>query len=141
MAKELFSTEMINTGGREGKVVSPSGKSEFTIKKPGGSDSESGTNTNPEQLFAAGYASCFNGALQLMLSNDNVEFNECKTSANVSLNDYAEGDDKDLRIAVTLKSEIDSLDEAKTKEYMEKAHAFCPYSKAIDGNVDVELTV
>jgi len=131
--KKLYETAMINHGGREGDVEAPNGSMHMKITAPG----LHADGTNPEQLFAAGYASCFNGALQHVLKAGNVEA-DSTVKARVSLYSTDEGG---FQIGVILEVHIDDLDDATAKEYLEKAHEFCPYSKATRGNIDVELAL
>lgn len=131
--KKMYETAMINHGGREGAVKAPNGSMEMKITPPG-LHSEG---TNPEQLFAAGYASCFNGALQHMLKQAEVKA-DSEVKARVSLYTL---DDGGYQIGVVLEVHIDGMSLAEAKDFTEKAHAFCPYSKATKGNIDVELEI
>ncbi|MBP1045713.1 organic hydroperoxide resistance protein [Enterococcus sp. BWM-S5] len=131
--KKMYETAMTNHGGRDGYVEAPNGAMHLKITPPG----LHAEGTNPEQLFAAGYASCFNGALQHVLKADNLEA-ETTVKARVSL--YTT-DDGGYQIGVVLDVHVDGLDETTAKEYLEKAHDFCPYSKATRGNIEVELAL
>ncbi len=131
MAK-LYSTTMINVGGREGHVEAPDGSMAMTITAPKPGKKEG---TNPEQLFAAGYSSCFNSALELVKSEAKIS-NESTVKAKVSL--YNEGP-ADFHIDVELSVHIDGLADEETAKLAEKAHQVCPYSKATRGNIDVKL--
>lgn len=131
--KKNYETAMINHGGRDGEVVAPNGSMKMRITPPG-LHSEG---TNPEQLFAAGYASCFNGALQLMLTNEDVKA-DSTVKARVSLYTL---DDGGFQIGVVLEVHIEGMAEAEAKSFADKANAFCPYSKATKGNIDVELEI
>ncbi|MBT2583280.1 organic hydroperoxide resistance protein [Planococcus sp. ISL-109] len=137
--KTLFETTMINSGGREGSVYSPDNIFNLDVAKPVALGGQPNTATNPEQLFAAGYSSCFNSALDLVLENDKVEVKNSEVTATVSLiGDKADGGAK---LAVRLEVDIEGLDEEKKQHYVEKAHAYCPYSKAIKDSVDVEIAI
>lgn len=131
--KKLYETAMINKGGREGEVVAPNGSMHMKVTAPGVNKD----GTNPEQLFAAGYASCFNGALQHMLKEAGVEA-ESEVKARVSLFNL---DDGGYQLGVVIETHVDGFDLDKTREFAEKAHGFCPYSKATKGNIEVELEV
>lgn len=131
--KKIYETAMINHGGREGDVEAPNGSMHMKITAPG----LHADGTNPEQLFAAGYASCFNGALQHVLKEGGITTDSI-VKARVSL--YST-DDGGFTIGVIMEVHIDDLDKKTAQEYLEKAHAFCPYSKATKGNIDVELTL
>lgn len=129
--KKLYETAMINHGGREGEVEAPNGSMHMKITAPG----LHAEGTNPEQLFAAGYASCFNGALQHVLKEGGITV-DSTVKARVSL--YAT-DDGGFQIGVVMEVHIDDLDEVTAQEYLAKANDFCPYSKATKGNIEVEL--
>lgn len=131
--KKVYSTKMINTGGRSGEVHSPDQSLSLNIKAPG---TRSEGATNPEQLFAAGYASCFNSALELVMEKKGIKA-ASTVSATVSL--YSEGE-ADFKLGVELEGKIDGLSQEETQELLEEAHHVCPYSKATAGNIDVVLT-
>lgn len=132
MAKQ-YETTMINEGGRDGFAYAPGNSTKYIIKAPG-TDPE-GKSTNPEQLFAAGYSSCFNSALEIVLKKDNIQANS-SIKAVVSL--YSDGP-ADFYIGVDLYGHIDGLDSETTQHYLEAAHQVCPYSKATRGNIEVTL--
>ncbi len=97
------------------------------------------TATNPEQLFAAGYSSCFNSALELVLERDKVTVEKNEVKATISLlGDKVNGG---VKLAAKLEVTIEGLDEEKKQEYVKKAHEYCPYSKAIKDTIDVEIVV
>jgi peroxiredoxin, Ohr subfamily len=138
--KSLYTATMTNTGARKGKAASPDGNFVLQMVTPaemGGNPKDQGT--NPEQLFAATYSSCFNGALQHILRQDKVEYEGSTVTADVSL--VEDPTDNGFRIGAALTISVKGIPLDKAKEYAQKAHAFCPYSKAIRGNVDVELKV
>lgn len=137
--KTLYETTMINSGGREGSVYSPDNIFNLDVAKPVALGGQPNTATNPEQLFAAGYSSCFNSALDLVLEHDKVEVKKSEVTATVSLiGDKADGG---VKLAVRLEVNIEGVDGDKKQQYVEKAHAYCPYSKAIKDTVDVEIVV
>ncbi|HAQ3324623.1 TPA: organic hydroperoxide resistance protein [Enterococcus faecium] len=127
--KKAYETAMINHGGRNGEVEAPNGSMHMKITPPG----IHAEGTNPEQLFAAGYASCFNGAVQHMIKTA-----ESTVKARVSLYNL---DDGGYQIGVVLEVHIDGISEEEAQKIAEDAHEFCPYSKATRGNIDVEVTI
>lgn len=138
--KALYTATMINTGARKGKATTPDGSFVLQMVTPaemGGNPKDEGT--NPEQLFAATYSSCFNGALQHVLRQDKVPFESSTVTANVSL--VEDPTDSGFKIGAALTVSIKGLPLSQAQEYTMKAHAFCPYSKAIRGNVDVQIQV
>lgn len=131
--KKLYETAMINRGGREGEVAAPNGSMHMKIDKPG-IHSEG---TNPEQLFAAGYASCFNGAVQHMLRENNLT-SDSEVKARVSLYQLEDGG---YQIGAILEVSLPGLDKGEAEKIVEAAHEFCPYSKATKGNIDVSVEI
>ncbi|MHC1694667.1 MAG: organic hydroperoxide resistance protein [Eubacteriales bacterium] len=132
--KALYTTNAVSTGGRDGKAVIE-GKHSFDMALPveiGGN----GKGMNPEQLFAAGYAACFHGALKLAAKNLGAKITSSEVSAQVSLLD----DNGGFAIGVALSSRIGGVDAAKADEIMALAHTICPYSKATRGNIEVTLS-
>ncbi len=137
--KPLYETTIINTGGRNGEVHSPDNIFNLDVAKPAALGGETTTATNPEQLFAAGYSACFNSALELMLEKGKVSYDSSEVTATVAL--YSDKADNGFKLGVKLDVSIKGVDRETAEEYAHKAHDFCPYSKALKGNVDVELTV
>ncbi|HDA6121739.1 TPA: organic hydroperoxide resistance protein [Enterococcus faecium] len=131
--KKAYETAMINHGGRNGEVEAPNGSMHMKITPPG----IHAEGTNPEQLFAAGYASCFNGAVQHMIKEAEMTA-ESTVKARVSLYNL---DDGGYQIGVVLEVHIDGISEEEVQKIAEDAHEFCPYSKATRGNIDVEVTI
>lgn len=125
-------------GGRDGEVVSESGRIDLELRPPvemGGS----GDGVNPEELFSAGYAACFNGALHLVAKNAGVTLPEGTT---VTVNVGIGKDDADggFGLVADIATVIPGLDAAQAQDLTEQAHAFCPYSKATRGNIAHTVT-
>ena len=97
-----------------------------------------GNATNPEQLFAAGYAACFESSLRRAAHMQKRALDEVEITAHVTL---GQDDDGALRIAVALHGRIHGVGDEEALTLMEAAHRICPYSKATSGNVDVALEV
>ncbi|MFB1050287.1 organic hydroperoxide resistance protein [Paraliobacillus sp. JSM ZJ581] len=134
MSNVLFTSHATAKGGREGHVKSDDGLIDLTLVQPGSGSSEKGS--NPEQLFAAGYAACYDGALNLMASKQNKEI-DSTIRADVSL--MKDPADNGFKIGVTLHVEIKGVSQQEAEELAKQAHDFCPYSKATRGNIDVEV--
>lgn len=130
--KKMYSTKIINTGGRSGEVHSPDHSFELNIAAPGKRVENA---TNPEQLFAAGYSACFNSALDLVKQNKGIE-GAATVSAQVSL--YAESESSFV-LGVEIEGSIEGLSVKETQELLEIAHTVCPYSKATAGNIEVTI--
>ncbi|PLR85768.1 Organic hydroperoxide resistance protein OhrA [Bacillus canaveralius] len=139
MSEPLFTSSATAVGGREGRVESSDGNIKKDLAMPGTPRAKQLPDaSNPEQLFAAGYAACFDGALQFMAKKERVSF-ESEVTANVSL--LKDEADDGFKLAVTLQVKGTDIDKAKLEELVHKAHDFCPYSKATRGNIDVTLEV
>ncbi|KKI93820.1 Organic hydroperoxide resistance protein OhrA [Bacillus sp. SA1-12] len=139
MSKSLFTAKVTAVGGREGHVTSSDGNFDLDIAMPGTPRSkELPEATNPEELFAAGYAACFDGALQLMAKKEKVQF-DSEVTANVSL--LKDEADQGFKLAVTLQVKGSGIEKNKLDGIVHIAHDLCPYSKATRGNIDVTLEV
>ncbi len=133
----LFTTSVLATGGRAGRVVSEDNIIDFQLVSPKELGGPGVDGTNPEQLFAAGYAACFDGALNLVIRKEKADVSSTSVKADVHfLKDEA---DNGYKIGVTLNVSVQGVEEEKARELVEKAHQVCPYSKATRDNIDVEL--
>lgn len=138
MTKTLFTTSVTVDGGREGTAISADGNFTVDIAMPGTPRAKKMPEaTNPEQLFAAGYAACFDSALQSVGKIAGVTFTS-NVTASVSL---LMGDMHQYSLAVTLSVRGSGVDKQTFETLVHKAHQMCPYSKAISGNVDVSIEV
>ncbi|MGC5012302.1 organic hydroperoxide resistance protein [Streptosporangium sp. DT93] len=130
-------TAIATANGREGRAVSSDKRLDVALTPPkemGGS----GEGTNPEQLFAAGYAACFASALQLVGRRQKVDVSDASVTAEVSLVPQGEG----FGLVVTLRVELpDELHGETGTALVEATHQVCPYSNATRGNIPVELIV
>ncbi|WP_064092937.1 organic hydroperoxide resistance protein [Rossellomorea aquimaris] len=132
----LYTAKATAQGGRTGKVTSSDGVLDIGLAMPkalGGSGSEG--STNPEQLFAAGYAACFDSALNLVARQEKKSI-QSKVSAEVSIGKDTDGG---FKLGVVLSVAMNGVELEEAKLLVEKAHGVCPYSKATSGNIDVEL--
>ncbi|BBX71756.1 organic hydroperoxide resistance protein [Mycolicibacterium psychrotolerans] len=136
--KTLYTAEALATGeGRDGHGRSSDGRLDFDLaipKEMGGS----GNGTNPEQLFAVGYAACFHSALRLVGRQDKVDVTDSSVGARVSLGQLDNGG---FGLAVELEVTLPNVDAETARKVTEKAHQVCPYSNATRGNIDVTLNV
>jgi len=139
MSETIFTTSVTANGGREGRVESEDHVIQFDTAMPGTPRAKQLEDaTNPEQLFAAGYAACFDGALQLIAGKEKVKL-DSEVTASVSL--MKDAADQGFKIGVTLKVKGTGVEKATLEDLVHKAHQFCPYSKATRGNIDVKLEV
>lgn len=137
--KKLYTAVATATGGREGHAESNDGKLKVTLTPPkelGGP--ASGQGTNPEQLFAAGYAACFESAVRHVARAKKVTITKSKVTSEVTLGSK---DDGGFQIAVRLGVSLPELDRGTAEELVAAAHLVCPYSNATRGNVQVDLSV
>jgi lipoyl-dependent peroxiredoxin len=135
LTEVLYTSEAVATGaGRAGHVRSADGVVDFDLGKPG---SAANPKANPETLFAAGYASCFLGALQANAQKQDVDASQATVTAGASLGKTADGG---VGLAVELKVTIPGVDADKAQELIALAHQTCPYSKATRDNIVVTLT-
>ncbi|MFD6439331.1 organic hydroperoxide resistance protein [Peribacillus sp. NPDC060186] len=134
--KPLYTAAVTVHGGREGHVKSEDGILDFDVRSPeelGGSGERA---TNPEQLFAAGYAACFDSALNLVLQKAKKKV-DTSVTANVTIGKDEE--DGGFKLSVRLDVSIPDLSREEAEDFAKKAHMACPYSKATRGNLDVTL--
>ncbi|MFC0558252.1 organic hydroperoxide resistance protein [Halalkalibacter alkalisediminis] len=135
MADILFTAQAKAVGGRNGHVTSENGVLNHKLVMPKG-DVQAFEGTNPEQLFAAGYAACFDGALNLVATKEKKEINS-EINAEVSL--MKDPEDNGFKIGVVLHVTVKGAAQSEAEELVQKAHQVCPYSKATRGNIDVQL--
>jgi Ohr subfamily peroxiredoxin len=127
-------------GGRDGHTRSDDGKVDFDLATPPEMGGEGGDGTNPEQLFAAGYAACFANAMRSSARREgSLEDMEGATvTAHVSIGALGKGR---FGLAVRLEVGVPALDQEAAEDLVRRAHERCPYSNATRGNVEVELDV
>ena len=133
----IYTAVATATHGREGRAVSSDGTLDLQLGIPvemGGS----GQGTNPEQLFAAGYAACFGSALGVVGRQAKVDVSDAAVTAEVGIGKQGEG----FGLKVALRVELpDSVDAETGRKLVEQAHQVCPYSNATRGNIPVELVI
>lgn len=131
----IYTAEATNSGGRKGHVTSSDGILDMDVSMPSAMGGHGGK-TNPEQLFAAGYAACFNGAVGAVANGRNVAGVEITAKVTIG-NDPAGG----FALAVALHGNFPNLSPEEALTVMEDAHSACPYSKATRGNIEVAISV
>jgi osmotically inducible protein OsmC len=137
MTKVLYTAEAHVVGGRDGHGRSSDGVLEVDLRRPAEMGGE-GVGTNPEQLFAVGYAACFEGALGGVARRQHVDTGDAEIDSRVSLAPNGSGGFViGVELDVTLPSVSDS---AQAVELVRAAHEVCPYSNATRGNIEVKLT-
>ncbi|MBD3903281.1 organic hydroperoxide resistance protein [Chryseobacterium sp. Ch-15] len=136
--KTLYTTSVIAKGGRNGQVKSDNGVLDLEVRMPKGLGGANDDFTNPEMLFAAGYAACFDSALKLIISKSKIETGETSVAAKVSI---GQNEDGGFGLAAELDVNIPGVSIEEAQELTEKAHQICPYSNATRNNIEVKLSV
>ena len=135
----LYTAEASAYGQRTGAVITSDDRLDLQLSRPKGMGGDDGPGTNPEQLFAAGYAACFLGAMKFVSSQGGPEVpNDANVTATVGIGPRSEGG---FGIDVALDVALPGLDRAEAEALVEKAHQVCPYSNATRNNVPVRLRV
>ena len=137
LEKTLYTATATAVGGRDGRVTSDDGTLDHAVTMPRGLGGNGAPGTNPEQLFAAGYAACFGSALGLVARLQKVQTGPVSITARVSIGPAGGG----FGLAVELTGALPELPQAQAEALMAAAHEVCPYSKATRGNVAVTLRV
>ncbi|WP_304455182.1 organic hydroperoxide resistance protein [Nocardiopsis sp. YSL2] len=139
MSVDIFYTANASvTGeGRSGSGKTDDGRLSVDLSVPKGLGGDDGPGTNPEQLFAVGYAACFHGALKKVARESKTKIDGSTVDSKVSLGKSEDG----LALVVDLAVTIVGQDQAKAEELVNAAHQVCPYSRATRGNIDVNLSV
>ncbi|MEU5761035.1 organic hydroperoxide resistance protein [Nocardia sp. NPDC047648] len=134
----LYTAEALASGdGRDGHARTTDGKLDVNLSIPkemGGN----GEGTNPEQLFAAGYAACFHSALRLVGKQTSTNVDDSAVGAKVGIGPNDAGG---FGLAVTLEVSLPHLSREEAQALADKAHQVCPYSNATRGNIDVQVLV
>ena len=136
--KVLYTAHATATGGRDGRAVSSDGALDVQLSVPHELGGAGGPGTNPEQLFAIGYAACFIGAMKAVGAREKIKVpDDVAIESKVGIGPAGSA----FAIAVELKIELPGLDRETAQKLVETAHQVCPYSNATRGNVDVVLTL
>ncbi|WP_435280431.1 organic hydroperoxide resistance protein [Streptomyces koelreuteriae] len=130
----LYTAVATAENGRDGRVATDDGRLDVVVNPPqamGGS----GAGTNPEQLFAAGYSACFQGALGVVARETGADLTGSTVTARVGLGKNGDG----FGIIVEISADLPKVEPDAARALVEKAHEVCPYSKATRGNITVTL--
>jgi lipoyl-dependent peroxiredoxin len=136
MAKVVYTAKAHTTGGRQhGHGRTDDGVLEVDLRPPGGDE----VGTNPEQLFAVGYAACFEGAIGVVARRQKVEAGDVEIDSEV---DLVTTEERGFTVAVRMDVRLPSIDDIEeAAEVVRNAHLVCPYSNATRGNIDVRFRV
>ena len=135
--KSIYTAAATATGGRNGHVKSDNGILDVQVRAPKAMGGANDDYTNPEQLFAAGYAACFDSALNHTIRLERVKTGETSVTAKVSIGPLEGGA---FGLAVELAVNIPEVSIEEAQRLAERAHQVCPYSNAARNNIDVKLT-
>jgi osmotically inducible protein OsmC len=135
VAKILYTATAHVTGGRDGHGRTSDGELDVNLRRPTEMGGEGG-GTNPEELFAVGYAACFESALAGVARRRHLDVGEVSIDSAVSLLPTGDGG---YKLAVTLDVSLPSVERDVAADLVRGAHLVCPYSNATRGNIDVEL--
>ncbi|MET9905158.1 organic hydroperoxide resistance protein [Streptomyces sp. NPDC006446] len=130
----LYTAVATAENGRDGRVATDDGRLDVVVNPPkelGGS----GAGTNPEQLFAAGYSACFQGALGVVARQENADVSGSAVTVKVGIGRNDDG----FGLVVEISAVIPNVDATTARALLEKAHQVCPYSKATRGDITVTL--
>ena len=139
--KALYTaTATATDAGRNGRTRSDDGKLDLELSMPEGMGGPGGEGTNPEQLFAAGYAACFANAMRSVArrAGDESVVDGATVTADVDIGAIGGGR---FGLAVRLEAEVPKLGQAEAEDLVGRAHERCPYSNATRGNIEVDLVV
>jgi len=136
--EKMYTASATAIGGREGHVSSSDNVLDLQVRISTAFGGPGGAYTNPEQLFAAGYAACFGSALNVVIGNAKVKTGTPKVHSHVSIGKTPEGG---FGLAVRLEVDTPGVAHDLAQALAEKAHQICPYSNATRGNILVEVVV
>ncbi|MCK6420294.1 MAG: organic hydroperoxide resistance protein [Burkholderiaceae bacterium] len=138
LEKVLYTATATATGGRTGTATSSDGKLKVDLSTPRELGGAGGDGTNPEQMFAAGYAACFIGAMKAVGARQKLKVpDDVSITAEVGIGPIPAG----FGIQVAMRINLPGMDRPAAEALVAAAHQVCPYSNATRGNIDVTLTV
>jgi osmotically inducible protein OsmC len=136
--KAIYTAEATATGGRNGHVKSNNDIMDLQVRSPRAMGGTSDDYPNPEMLFAAGYSACFDGALNLVITQGVIETGETSVNVKINIGRIKNGG---FGLAAELAVNIPEVSLEQAQDLAEQAHQVCPYSNATRGNIEVQLTV
>jgi lipoyl-dependent peroxiredoxin len=135
----LYTAHAHATGGREGSAATDDNKLAVSLSTPKDLGGPGGSGTNPEQLFAAGYAACFLGAIKFVAAQDKVKIpDDAKVESTVGIGKREDG--TGFGLTVTLRATLPGIDKAQAEDLVKRADVVCPYSHATRGNIRVDVS-
>ena len=139
--KRVYTAEATAYGARVGAVVSSDERLDVELSRPRAIGGDDGPGTNPEQLFAGGYAACFHSAMRFAVAEQSLPRDALQDSHVTATVHLLRGEPNELGLAVELTFSAPRLTDEQAMAVMKRTHQICPYSRATAGNVEVELRV
>ena len=138
LTNKVFTAQAKAKGGRDGAITTNNDVLNLTLSTPKemGGPGKAGA-TNPEQLFAAAYSSCFEGALGVAARQANVKLQDVTVEALIG---FGQAEDGGYGISADLHINLPGFEQAQAEQLVEAAHGICPYSRATRGNIEGNLT-
>jgi osmotically inducible protein OsmC len=137
----LYTAEATAYGPRTGAVISSDDRLDLELSRPKAMGGDDGPGTNPEQLFAAGYAACFHSAMRYAVRELGLPADSLVGATVTARVHFQKEPPTTFGLAVELVTAAPKLDVEQTRRVVETTHTICPYSRAVRGNVEVQLTV
>ena len=137
----LYTAEATAYGQRAGAVITSDDRLDLKLSRPKDMGGDDGPGTNPEQLFAAGYAACFHSAMRHAVKDVGLSSKDLEGSHVTARVHFLKGAPGEFGLAAELEFSAPLIDDEKARALMERTHQICPYSKATAGNIDVQLKV
>lgn len=135
----LYTTRARATGGRDGSAETLNGSFNVKLATPKELGGAGGEGNNPEELFAAGYAACFLGAMKFVVGQEKISLpSDLAITTTVGIGPRSEGG---FGLEIALEASVPGMDKAAAESLVAKAHEVCPYSNATRNNIDVKLSV
>jgi lipoyl-dependent peroxiredoxin len=137
----VYTAEASAYGQRTGAVITSDDRLDLQLSRPSEMGGDGGPGTNPEQLFAAGYAACFHSAMRFGVKDVGLTAKDLEGSHVTARVHFLRGAPGEFALAAELEFTAPLIDDEKARALMERTHQVCPYSKATAGNIDVQLKV
>jgi lipoyl-dependent peroxiredoxin len=134
----LYTAEATVAGGREGHALTSDGRLDVDLDVPTEMGGTGGPGTNPEQLFAVGFAACFQSSLMRVAAGRDLDLTSSRITSRIGIGTIRAGG---FGLTAALDLEAPNVPRAEALDLMAKAHESCPYSRATRGNIEVSLTV
>ncbi|WP_293761544.1 organic hydroperoxide resistance protein [uncultured Aquitalea sp.] len=134
----LYQARAAAIGGRNGRVSTDDGIIDLQLAIPKGLGGPGGAAANPEQLFACGYAACFDSAINFVAMQQKIKLTGTRVDATVGIGSNDAGG---FQLAVKLEVTIPDLPREQAQAILDRAHQVCPYSNAVRGNIEVALAL